>query len=206
MKYLGRLFASGQRQAEHRDGGRLPTAAARLSVRQAASLYEVTFAPGPAQGGHRSGEFEGSGGPPRVGGCGELGGALAQFALTASIGKTGASTSAIAPASGATSASSAGAVDDIVLIDADDWILVGHIEAAAAAAVAASERLSVSAEAPFQRASAPVGSQRRRAPKAAQPQQPQQMELDKDDVRLIRASWLPVRRDPSASGVLLFGG
>lgn len=110
---------------------------------------------------------------------------LGGYLLTATLGKTIASTSTITP------------VSEQLVEEDDDWILVNSLSQATTAEE--TQTLVVP-----QTTTAKSLNKRRHG--NIRISKLQQMAMDKTDVELLKASWLPVRNDPVSLGVLLFKG
>lgn len=109
---------------------------------------------------------------------------LGNYLLTATLGKTIASTSTITP------------ISEQLVEEDGDWILVDSISKET---IEGNPTLVV----PKTRA---VKNHNKRRHGNIRVSKLQQMAMDNTDVELIKASWLPVRKDPVSLGVLLFKG
>lgn len=116
---------------------------------------------------------------------------LGGYLLTATIGKTIASTSTITPIP----------EQPNEFEEDNEWILVDNlsIEGTTIESAAPTEQ-------PLSTTSIAAPSHNRKRHGNIRISKLKQMAMDKTDVELIRASWLPVRKDPVALGVLLFKG
>lgn len=111
---------------------------------------------------------------------------LGGYLLSATLGKTIASTSTITP------------VSDQLIEEDDDWILVDNLPPTTTAIKGTTTSTTKT------KTTSKDHNKRRHG--NIRVSKLQQMALDKNDVELIKASWLPVRKDPVSHGVLLFKG
>lgn len=116
---------------------------------------------------------------------------LGGYLLSATLGKTIASTSTITPES------------DQPIEEDDDWILVDNFPPPPPTTTTTIEGTTSTTKTKTKTTS--KGHNKRRHGNI-RISKLQQMALDKNDVELIKASWLPVRKDPVSHGVLLFKG